>query len=134
MGTKSTRKTRPNNRKKVGGNARPKQTATRPRRPYVKALLVFLAISVAYLAYLDVRIISKFEGRIWQLPARVYARPLELYEGMSLKPEQLLVELGTLNYSEDSSGTLQLGQFHRSYSRFDIVTRGFEYWDGVEPS
>ncbi len=118
----------------VAGKARPKQTATRPRRPYIKALLVFLVIGLAYLAYLDVRIISKFEGRIWQLPARVYARPLELYEGMNLKPEQLLIELGTLNYSDDSSGTLQPGQFHRSYSRFDIVTRGFEYWDGEEHS
>ncbi|MDA3869513.1 MAG: penicillin-binding protein 1B [Gammaproteobacteria bacterium] len=134
MGTKSTRKTRSKNRKTVAGKACPKPAATRPRRPYVKTLLVLLVIGLAYLAYLDVKIISKFEGRNWQLPARVYARPMELYEGMSLKPEQLLVELEMLNYNSDNSGTLQPGQFHRSYSRFVIVTRGFEYWDGEEHS
>lgn len=93
-----------------------------------------LVASIIYLAYLDVKIISKFEGRIWQLPARVYARPLELYEGMPLSTEKLLLELDMLNYSSEVSDTLEQGQYHRSANSFDIVTRGFEYWDGEEIS
>ncbi len=93
-----------------------------------------LVASIIYLAYLDVKIISKFEGRIWQLPARVYARPLELYEGMPLSTEKLLHELDMLNYSSEVSDTLEQGQYHRSANSFDIVTRGFEYWDGEEIS
>ena len=93
-----------------------------------------LAVSIAYLAYLDVKIIRMFEGRIWQLPARVYARPLELYEGMSLTSEKLLLELDMLNYSSEATVALEQGQYHRSANSFDIVTRGFEYWDGEEVS
>ncbi len=93
-----------------------------------------LIVSLVYLAYLDIKIISKFEGRIWQLPARVYARPLELYEGKALSIEQLRIELKILNYNIENTETLVPGQYHQKGNRFYIVTRGFEYWDGTEVS
>ena len=71
-------------RKTATAKSRKKSKKPRFNRPYLKAFLFVLIASIAYLAYLDVKIISKFEGRIWQLPARVYARPLEIYEGMDL--------------------------------------------------
>ncbi|MCK5262709.1 MAG: penicillin-binding protein 1B [Gammaproteobacteria bacterium] len=116
------------------GRSGSRSTKTQRRRTYLKVFLLILAASIIYLVYLDVKIISKFEGRIWQLPARVYARPLELYEDMPLTTDKLLLELGMLNYSSDTSGVLTQGQYHRSGNSFEIVTRGFEYWDGEEIS
>ncbi|MDH5712058.1 MAG: transglycosylase domain-containing protein, partial [Gammaproteobacteria bacterium] len=100
----------------------------------MKIFLIVLIAGLFYLSYLDIKIVSKFEGRIWQLPARVYARPLEIYQGMTLSPDQLLDELKMLNYANSTSVTLEPGQYHRYSSEFEIVTRGFEYWDGSEVS
>ncbi len=46
-------------------------------------LVVFVAFAV-YLKHLDRIIRQKFDGKRWSLPAVVYARPLELYPGLSL--------------------------------------------------
>ena len=116
------------------GRSNSRSGKSQGRRIYLKVFLVILVACIVYLAYLDVKIISKFEGRIWQLPARVYARPLELYEGMPLSTEKLLIELDMLNYSNEVSEALGQGQYHRFGNSFDIVTRGFEYWDGEEVS
>ena len=35
---------------------------------------------------LDRMVKERLEGRIWALPAEVYARPLELYPGLDLGP------------------------------------------------
>ena len=53
----------------------------------------------AYVLQQDDLVRSQFEGKRWALPARVFARPLELYEGQSLRPENLQKELQLLGYS-----------------------------------
>ncbi|MCW8831595.1 MAG: penicillin-binding protein 1B, partial [Gammaproteobacteria bacterium] len=127
------KKTRSGSRKPATGHKRHKRSHTKSRRKYLKLIPLLLIVSVVYLVYLDVKIISKFEGRIWQLPARVYARPLEIYQGMTLTASQLMLELDTLNYSNEKNSSLEPGQFRVSGDYFDISTRGFEYWDGAEP-
>lgn len=122
---KKAKSRKSNNKKVLADNRKSKK---------LKILLLFLIISVSYLAYLDVKIIRKFEGRIWQLPARVYARPLELYEGKALSPDQLLIELKMLNYALVQGDLIGPGQYRRFGNSFDIVTRAFEYWDGNEES
>ena len=47
-------------------------------------LIGCLAAGIVYIFQLDKRITSRFEGRRWELPARIFARPLELYIGRSL--------------------------------------------------
>ena len=47
----------------------------------------------AYFSGFNRVVLEKFEGRLWELPARVYARPLELYSGMMLGPDMLEKEL-----------------------------------------
>ncbi len=134
MRKKRNPKSKPSKKKSVKSKSSSKRVQAKSRHKYLKILLLVLIASVAYLAYLDVKIISKFEGRIWQLPARVYARPLELYQGMPLTSDQLQIELDVLNYSNEENEALEQGQFHQSGNYFYIVTRGFEYWDGAELS
>lgn len=97
-------------------------------------LLAITAIFLIYLAYLDHKVTTMFEGRLWQLPARVYARPLELYEGKSLSTQDLLAELRLLNYKRVSAIPAKPGQYHNWGNQFEIKTRGFRFYDGEEKS
>ena len=54
--------------------------------PWVKISLSLLLVVAGYVGWLDYQVYHQFEGRRWSLPARVYARPLELYAGLSLRP------------------------------------------------
>ncbi|MCU0835567.1 MAG: penicillin-binding protein 1B [Chromatiaceae bacterium] len=99
-------------------------------------LLLLVAAGLAgvlYAVHLDGTVRAKFEGQRWALPARVYARPLELYAGKPLGPEALEGELERLQYRKvaQPSGP---GTYTRSGGRFLVRTRDFAFWDGSEPS
>ncbi len=95
------------------------------------ALGVGLALAL-YGVHLDKVVRAKFEGKRWALPARVYARPLELYAGRSLTIAELEGELARLGYRDDSRLS-RAGSFHIAGERVRIRTRAFRYWDGYEP-
>ncbi len=95
----------------------------------VAALVVALAI---FIGLLDRQIVQQFEGRRWNLPALVYARPLEIYAGLRLTPDDLQQELSALGYSGVRTVTSQ-GSFSRTPERIDVLTRPFQFWDGTEP-
>ena len=88
--------------------------------------------AVLYGVHLDRVVRVKFEGKRWALPARVYARPLELYVGRALSVNVLQAELDRLGYravqAPSRAGTYALDQ-----GRFLIHTRPFRFWDGEEP-
>ncbi|HXH02869.1 MAG TPA: penicillin-binding protein 1B, partial [Candidatus Competibacteraceae bacterium] len=97
------------------------------------SLIVGVVALGSYMLHLDGVIRAQFEGKRWALPARVYARPLELFPGAPLAAEQLAKELERLNYRP--ANTLQRpGSFIRKGDSFDIYTRSFTFWDGPEPS
>jgi penicillin-binding protein 1B len=73
------------------------------------ALLLLLA---GFTLYLDFRVRDAFEGRRFALPARLYARPLELFPGLKLTPEALSQELARLGYKEALAGD-EPGRFVR---------------------
>lgn len=96
-----------------------------------KVYLVLLTLLVGYVIYLDASIRSSFEGKKWQLPARVYARPLELHAGLRISADEFESELIDLGYQRGSS--TQPGSFYRNANRFTLHTRGHAFWDGIEP-
>ncbi len=91
-----------------------------------------LALAV-YMAKLDQVIQEKFAGRRWALPARVYARPLQLFAGEHLSPADLKEELGLLPYRK-SSDPSKPGSYDHDGDSFVIYTRDFKFWDGEEPA
>lgn len=100
----------------------------------LKWLFIFLVIDLSlYIYYLDQRITERFEGRIWQLPAHVYSRPLELFAGKSISVEQLIFELEYLKYQKVDHLPQQFAQYRRWQNTFEIKTREFDFWDGHEP-
>ena len=103
----------------------------RATRWLIASCFVFLLV---YLAYLDVKIVDRFEGRIWQLPAKVYARSLELYEGKTIDAQQIEFELKLLGYTATDSMPAHSGQFFRWRNHYDIYLRAHQYLDTAEPS
>ena len=84
-------------------------------------LITLLALIVFAIVYMDAWLIEKFEGKKWSLPAIVYARPLELYEGREIGKKDVVLELKAAGYRQNKStepGTYQLdGQKLKIYQR-----------------
>lgn len=120
-------------RKKVS-NAQNKKSLWRIIRPVLlKLTLLGVVIGGIGLIYLDAQIRQQFEGKRWALPAKVFARPLELYSGLPITPKDLKVELSGLGYQLVSRAT-QAGQAEIASSRVRVFTRGFDFPDGRETS
>jgi len=120
-------------RRRSRGRQPARRRRTRKSFPWSRLLLALLLLCAGYVAWLDYQVTSQFTGKRWSLPARVYARPLELYVGRDLDPEQFVAELRALNYRPVSSVS-HAGQYARNRSVFHIMTRPFTFWDGVEPA
>ena len=96
-------------------------------------LLIVVAVSIIGLWQTDRHIRAEFEGKRWALPAKVFARPLELYAGAPLSISDLKIELQALGYQFTSSADTP-GQASISASRAVINSRGFTLPDGTEPA
>ena len=94
---------------------------------------VLLVAGGLFTLLLDHQIVRQFEGRRWDLPARVYARPLEIYAGVRLSPDDLEHELVALGYSKRKTAPTQ-GTFSRGSQRIRLYSRPFQFWDGAEPA
>lgn len=101
------------------------------KRCFFYALFFFLISLIAWVSVLDLQVRQKFEGKKWAIPARVYARPLEVYEGVLLKPSALKNELLSLGYRPVKK-IWQAGQFSITNNRYDIFTRDFVFSDKKE--
>ncbi len=53
-------------------------------RLFFRLAAIGLVILAGWTVYLDAVVTSRFEGRRFEVPSRVYARPLELYDGASV--------------------------------------------------
>ncbi|MEM8660647.1 MAG: penicillin-binding protein 1B, partial [Pseudomonadota bacterium] len=99
----------------------------------LKLFLTAVVIGLGFLIYLDARITSTFIDKMWELPAKVYARPLELFVGARLEPDELAYELEVLGYRKVRH-TDGPGQVARNRGRFEIYTRGFSFPREDEPA
>ena len=115
------------------GRRKSRRRTSRKRFPWIKLTLVLLLVLAGYVVWLDIQITSQFTGKRWSLPARVYARPLELYAGQVLTAEQFATELKALNYRPVRSVS-QPGHFSRNRNTFHVITRPFTFWDGEQAS
>jgi len=98
-----------------------------------KLAVVVSVMAGVGLIYLDAQVRSKFEGKRWALPAKVYARPLELYPGQALAMDELKQELRALGYRFEREAN-RPGSVEWASSRARIFSRGFNFPDGAEPS
>ena len=70
------------------------------------ALGMFVGLGLPYVWYLDKQVRTEFAQLQWQVPTRVYARPLQLKSGIRLNPEAFELELAASGYHKDGVGKL----------------------------
>lgn len=114
-----------------------KSLSRRFRRFIKKTVLLSLVFGTLFLSfytlYLNAVIKDKFEGRRWSIPAKVYARALEVYPGLKITVKQFEKELQLAGYRKDKKSSTQ-GSFSRNGQRIELVSRQFAFPDGDEPS
>jgi penicillin-binding protein 1B len=92
-----------------------------------------LGIGIPYIWYLDKQVRDQFAQLNWQVPTKVYARPLELIPGRALDGSSLELELQSGGYKNDGQGRSP-GTYGRSGGRFKIGTREFFDVNGPVPA
>ncbi len=99
----------------------------------LKLGLVGLVLLAGFAIYLDAVVQEKFSGKRWTVPAKVYARPLELFVGLKLSKDDFVKELDALGYRRESLSNGP-GAASVSGSAVELNTRGFQFYEGAEPA
>jgi len=95
-------------------------------------LLATVLAAAGFTLYLDFRVRHEFEGRRFALPARIFARPLELHVGLRIPLADVVDELKRLGY-RDVARPGESGWYVREEGRLEIALRPFVFWDGAQP-
>ena len=107
------------------------------RRHLLTAVLAGAALAAGfllpYLAYLNRQVEQRFAALQWQIPTRVYARPLQLVPQLAMDVRTLRTELDAAGYLEDEAGQ-RPGSYHAAEGRFTIASRGYMDLDGEVPA
>jgi penicillin-binding protein 1B len=102
------------------------------------AFLTVVLAAAGFTLYLDFRVRSEFEGRRFALPARIFARPLELHAGVRISQADVVDELRETGYREGAreavNGVDQPGWFVHNSADLEIALRPFIFWDGPQPA
>lgn len=106
------------------------------RRRLVTGVLALVALGLGFLIpytlYLNHEVSERFGQLQWQIPTRVYARPLALEPGLALDAATLKTELDAAAYHEGDGR--DAGTYARDGSRWRIASRGFNDVDGAVPA
>ncbi|WP_041531392.1 penicillin-binding protein 1B [Syntrophotalea carbinolica] len=100
---------------------------------FVSMALVGVFAAIVYTVYLDFAVRGRFEGKRFALPARVYARPLEIYPGLELNISELTAELALLGYRQTAAAQ-EPGTYRWRGQGLDLVSRAFTFGDGPQES
>lgn len=98
---------------------------------WLSLFVAVIAVVAVYVLWLDYEVRSAFEGKRWALPARVYARPLELYVGRDLSSDALLRELEALGYQRSERAD-EPGEYALNGPRVEFYSRDFNFGDSLE--
>ncbi len=91
-----------------------------------------LGFLIPYTLYLNKQVTERFGRLTWQIPTRVYARPLELRPGLALDSRTLKTELDAAGYLEGDGS--REGSYAQDGGRWKISSRGFNDVDGAVPA
>lgn len=84
-----------------------------------------LGFLIPYTLYLNYQVGQRFGQFQWQIPTRVFARPLQLQPGLAMDAQTLKTELDAAAYRDDGAG-VRPGTYSRNGGRWLIASRGFQ--------
>jgi len=102
------------------------------RRYWLFVPLILASCTTVYLVRLDRRVTSAFEAHRAEVPAQVYASPLELRPGTALSIDDLTRELQRLHYRRVPT-VRRPGEFATAADRLDAWLRPAQFADGAAP-
>ncbi|MBJ7223249.1 MULTISPECIES: bifunctional glycosyl transferase/transpeptidase [unclassified Brenneria] len=98
---------------------------------FIKLFLVFAVLMAIYGVYLDSQIRSRIEGKVWQLPAAVYGRMVNLEPGMPYNQKEMIGLLEGMQYRQVTRIT-RPGEFSVRGNNIEMLRRPFDFPDGKE--
>ncbi|VUD40523.1 Penicillin-binding protein 1B [Thalassocella blandensis] len=124
--SKSQRK--PKSKKATKNSVPPSGRLARWLRILAIVFFVCLCALLAYSVYLNQWVVEKFEGKRFSLPARVFARPMEIFGGATLSADALEEELQRLRYRQVNVVD-GVGQYRIRGNEYELMIRPFHFWD-----
>ena len=89
---------------------------------------LLLGFLIPYMLYLNHQVGERFGKLRWQVPTRVYARPLVLRTGLAMDAQTLKTELDAASYHGGDGK--RAGTYERNGGRWRISSRGYDDVDG----
>ncbi|MFC0226406.1 bifunctional glycosyl transferase/transpeptidase [Serratia aquatilis] len=97
----------------------------------IKLFLVVAVLLAIYGVYLDSQIRSRIDGKVWELPAAVYGRMVNLEPGMPYSKKEMVSLLEGMQYRQVSRMT-RPGEFTVRANSIEMLRRPFDFPDGKE--
>jgi penicillin-binding protein 1B len=98
---------------------------------FVMLCILFGIVMAIYGVYLDSEIRARIDGKVWQLPAAVYGRMVNLEPGMSYTKNEMINLLEGTQYRQVTRIT-RPGEFTVQANSIDLLRRPFDFPDGKE--
>ncbi|MBB1198735.1 bifunctional glycosyl transferase/transpeptidase [Enterobacteriaceae bacterium 89] len=109
----------------------------KPRRKHgwfwllVKLGIVFAILMAIYGVYLDQKIRARIDGKVWQLPAAVYGRMVNLEPDMPVSKSEMVRLLTATQYRQVTAMT-RPGEFTVQANSIEMIRRPFDFPDSKE--
>ena len=97
----------------------------------VKLGIVFAVLIAIYGVYLDQKIRSRIDGKVWQLPAAVYGRMVSLEPDMAISKNEMIQLLTATQYRQVTAMT-RPGEFTVQANSIEMIRRPFDFPDSKE--
>ncbi|URO00022.1 bifunctional glycosyl transferase/transpeptidase [Leclercia adecarboxylata] len=97
----------------------------------LKLFIVFVVLLAIYGVYLDQKIRSRIDGKVWQLPAAVYGRMVNLEPDMSISKNEMVKLLEATQYRQVTKMT-RPGEFTVQAKSIEMIRRPFDFPDSKE--
>lgn len=97
----------------------------------LKLFIIFVVLMAIYGVYLDQKIRSRIDGKVWQLPAAVYGRMVNLEPDMSISKNEMVKLLEATQYRQVSKMT-RPGEFTVQAKSIEMIRRPFDFPDSKE--
>ena len=124
-------------KKSTGHTGKADRGSLAARRAGLVAIALAFAAGVwtaGWLLELDRIVVSRFEGRRFSVPSRVYASPIIVYPGADWQRLDLAGWLTRMGYREQNeAGPLSVGHYRWLPGRLRVYLRGFEHPELPEP-
>jgi penicillin-binding protein 1B len=85
--------------------------------------IFLLVVASAYLLHLYVSVTTRFDGRLWTSPSRIYSDVLSIFPGDRLPPAAVVARLKRSGYADLEGPPTKAGQFRLDGPRLEIYLR-----------